>query len=164
MITTENLKDLGFINPANDVWTIGYIDIDEKKVNSIFYNLEDQTCSYKFLIKKCESTDDIMKFVESINFLFNLTIKTEEYNPYCELCGGCGEDGCCSHINCFRQLINSPKCEYGETYLNDAKYAREMSHMSAEIFSQLETHEITADQAINDYEVKSNLIFKEIYH
>ena len=32
-------------------------------------------------------------------------IDSDEYSPYCELCGGCGEDGCCSHLSCFRTLI-----------------------------------------------------------
>jgi len=49
--------------------------------------------------------------------------KKEEYNPYCELCDCCGEDGCCSHLGCFRTLVeNNKMCKYGKTYLNDAKY------------------------------------------
>ena len=26
--------------------------------------------------------------------------KTKPYNPYCEVCTGCGEEGCCSPLAC----------------------------------------------------------------
>ena len=41
----------------------------------------------------------------------------ENYNPYCEICSGCGEDGCCSPLNCTME----DGCKYGETYLKSLK-------------------------------------------
>ena len=46
--------------------------------------------------------------------------ESEEYNPYCKVCTGCGEDGCCSALICEM----SPEGEYCETYLKDL----ELSH------------------------------------
>lgn len=43
-------------------------------------------------------------------------------SPYCELCTGCGEEGCCSHISCYRALVNKVGCSYGETYLKEVIY------------------------------------------
>jgi hypothetical protein len=40
-----------------------------------------------------------------------------KYNPYCKLCSGCGEDGCCSALICKME----DGCEYKETYLNDLR-------------------------------------------
>jgi hypothetical protein len=42
---------------------------------------------------------------------------TENYNPYCEICNGCGEDGCCSPINCTME----DGCKYGGSYLISLK-------------------------------------------
>lgn len=41
----------------------------------------------------------------------------ENYSPYCELCTGCGEDGCCSALNCTLE----EGCKYPQTYLNNLK-------------------------------------------
>ena len=44
-----------------------------------------------------------------------------KYDPYCKLCNGCGETGCCSPIQCIIQLLKSkPKdCDYGITNVKD---------------------------------------------
>jgi hypothetical protein len=42
----------------------------------------------------------------------------EEYSPYCPICGGCGEDGCCSATVCKQH----PEGKYCETYLMDLKF------------------------------------------
>ena len=50
--------------------------------------------------------------------------KTEEsYNPYCPICDSCGEDGCCSALNC-KQSDNGKYCE---TYLKDLQFGYRMS-------------------------------------
>jgi hypothetical protein len=46
-------------------------------------------------------------------------IKEEEhYNPYCQICSGCGEEGCCSPLNCKQH----PDGKYCEWYLRDLKF------------------------------------------
>lgn len=42
----------------------------------------------------------------------------EETSVYCPVCESCGEDGCCSAINCDPR---KEKCMYGGSYLNDLK-------------------------------------------
>lgn len=164
MITTDILKELGFVNPLDNMWIIGNIDTNKEKINNISYIIEEQICEYKSIERKCETPEEIIKFVESINFLFDLTIEIDEYNPYCELCGGCGEDGCCSHINCFRALIKNPKCKFGETYIQDSSYTKKITEMSEQLISEVESHEITEDQIVSEYNRRSNDIFNEIYY
>ena len=42
----------------------------------------------------------------------------EDYNPYCPVCNGCGESGCCGPINCTPDNI---LCQYPKTYTADLK-------------------------------------------
>lgn len=46
-----------------------------------------------------------------------MKIMTEDYSPYCKVCGGCGEDGCCSALMCEQ----SKDGDYCETYLTELK-------------------------------------------
>ena len=49
--------------------------------------------------------------------------KTEDsYNPYCSVCDSCGEDGCCSALNC-KQSNNGKYCE---TYLKNLQFGYRM--------------------------------------
>ena len=85
--------------------------------------------------------------------------KETKYSPYCKLCNSCGEDGCCSHLNCFRALIKSPKCKYGETYLADANFVKKIYDIACDIFAKLEQKEISSDEAV----VEFNNGFDEAY-
>ena len=42
----------------------------------------------------------------------------ENYSPYCPVCSGCGEEGCCSPLMCKQ----SPEGKYCESYLKDLKF------------------------------------------
>ena len=44
--------------------------------------------------------------------------ENDNYSPYCPVCSGCGESGCCSPLNC--DPFNS-ECHYPETYTADLK-------------------------------------------
>ena len=87
----------------------------------------------------------------------------EENSPYCELCGGCGEDGCCSHLGCFRTLIQNPKCDYGITYLKDTQFSDELYKLGYNIKEKLKNKEITADDAVIEYEKEYDLIWDKVY-
>ena len=41
----------------------------------------------------------------------------DNYSPYCEICSGCGEDGCCPAVFCTME----EGCKYPKTYLRDLK-------------------------------------------
>jgi hypothetical protein len=42
----------------------------------------------------------------------------EDYSPYCSVCSGCGEEGCCSATICKQD----PNGSYCKTYLMDLKF------------------------------------------
>lgn len=82
------------------------------------------------------------------------------YNPYCELCDSCGEDGCCSHIGCFSTLVKNPKCKYGESYVKDAILHRELSNMCIGLIEKFKANDsYTREQFLNDYEMQSDKIY-----
>jgi len=86
-----------------------------------------------------------------------------EYNPYCELCSNCGEEGCCSHIACFSHLVENPKCKYGETYVKQAIYNKELAKLSFNLFDKLKTGELTSEEAIKQFETEDEKIWNEIF-
>lgn len=45
-----------------------------------------------------------------------------ENSPYCPVCSGCGEEGCCSPIHCQQ----SPDGRYCKSYLEDLKFGYQM--------------------------------------
>jgi hypothetical protein len=50
--------------------------------------------------------------------------KTKDYSPYCPICSGCGEDGCCPATVCEQ----SPEGDYCQTYLKELKFGYIMYH------------------------------------
>ncbi len=50
----------------------------------------------------------------------NLSVEEDDdsYSPYCPVCSGCGESGCCSPLNCEP---DNPECHYPKTYTADLK-------------------------------------------
>jgi len=43
-------------------------------------------------------------------------------SPYCKVCSGCGEEGCCSPLKCKQ----SPDGAYCQSYLKDLKFGYKM--------------------------------------
>jgi hypothetical protein len=79
----------------------------------------------------------------------------EEYSPYCELCEACGEDGCCSHINCFSALIKNPKCKYGEIYIKEAILNNQTVKMIFELIENLKNNNnYTKEMFVNDFDLE----------
>lgn len=48
--------------------------------------------------------------------------------PYCEICSGCGEEGCCSPLICEQH----PKGDYCKSYLRDLKFGYAMTKIFQE--------------------------------
>ena len=61
---------------------------------------------------------------------------SEEYDPYCKVCGGCGEDGCCPAIACKQ----SPDGAYCQTYLKELQFAYRMFEPMYEMLSKDPKH------------------------
>lgn len=61
-----------------------------------------------------------------------------KYDPYCPVCSGCGEEGCCSPMACKM----SEEGRYCKTYLKHLKFAYLMYQ---ELFEML--HESDPDRA-----------------
>lgn len=53
---------------------------------------------------------------------FRMEKNEESYNPYCPICDSCGEDGCCSALNCEQ----SDNGKYCGTYLKDLQFGYRM--------------------------------------
>jgi hypothetical protein len=82
------------------------------------------------------------------------------YNPYCELCTACGEDGCCSHISCFSTLVQNPKCKYGRTYVADAILNNGIVNMVYELTERLKKEETyTKDDFLFDFEIEMDKLY-----
>lgn len=56
--------------------------------------------------------------IEEIKMIDKIQIDEEFSSPYCKICGGCGEDGCCSAMICKQH----PDGDYCKTYLKDLKF------------------------------------------
>ena len=81
----------------------------------------------------------------------------EDYHPYCKVCTGCGEDGCCSAINCQ----HSKDGAYCETYLKDLKFAYLMHNDTYEFLKDDEESKKKIDEIFNRnwdliYKTKNN--------
>ena len=92
MITTQNLTDLGFKeifdifankNEPSQVWVLGEEDTEicgnPCRLPIVYYSIETQTCKVvrsEFCVvqRECKSEEEIIKFVESINFLFHISV------------------------------------------------------------------------------------------
>jgi len=82
---------------------------------------------------------------------------------YCEICGSCGEQGCCSFISCFSRLVKEKKCEYGQDYLNHAIFTHALAELGQEIITKLENGLLDANLAIKEYNTRWVEIYDESY-
>lgn len=85
-MTTQKLIDLGFreipgIFSEKCVWVWGEEDTEicgnPIKLPIVYYEIETQTCKvvrgeFCVIVRECKNEEEIMKFVESICFLFNM--------------------------------------------------------------------------------------------
>lgn len=88
MITTQNLRILGFkevpdIFTKKQVWVLGEKDTEicgnSCRIPILYYNIDTQICTFhngEFCVvqRECKSEEEIIKFVESINFLFLMSV------------------------------------------------------------------------------------------
>lgn len=84
-------------------------------------------------------------------------------SPYCEKCNACGEDGCCSYLNCFSALVEDNKCDYGRIYLKAAKLDKGVVDLSFDIFEKLKNKEISSEQAVEEFDKGWHVIYDKIY-
>ena len=70
--------------------------------------------------------DNLMKLVskEKCNTMTRnkKRIEVRKFDVYCKICGGCGEDGCCSAASCEQHKDGM----YCESYLNDLRFSHLM--------------------------------------
>jgi hypothetical protein len=70
----------------------------------------------------------------------------EDYSPYCPVCSGCGEDGCCPATMCKQ----SPEGDYCETYLKELKFGYIMYHKILELIDKDEKYEEKVSEIFDD--------------
>lgn len=87
----------------------------------------------------------------------------EGESPYCRTCDSCGEDGCCSYVNCFRELIKNDKCDYGESYLKDATFSYYVANLGNDVINKLENGLYDAALAVQEYHRQWKAIYDKIY-
>ena len=87
-------------------------------------DMEGETC-YGFMIpvekEICFFTkEEIIAEFSDDNQVRPLIIEPDDiFSPYCEKCGSCGEDGCCTPAKC-----EAVKCKYGERCVEDYERMR----------------------------------------
>ena len=56
----------------------------------------------------------------------------EDWSPYCPICDGCGEDGCCPATHCRQH----PDGHYCNVYLAELKFGYRMYHQIMELIDE----------------------------
>lgn len=94
-----------------------------------------------------------------------MTQEDERRSPYCEKCGACGEDGCCSHIGCINALVSSnPDCKYGQSYLNDAIENKMLVKLTYRLIDRSKNRSnYTIEDFRNDFDKFSDRIYAKRY-
>ena len=78
----------------------------------------------------------------------------DKYSPYCPVCSACGEEGCCSPINCTQ----APDGHYCQSYLLDLHLAYRMDKYFMEnIYDEL------SDELRAKYDTEWNRVYDEVY-
>ena len=98
--------------------------------------------------KQCAERIIIFKNFLKENYHPPVKIIESGDNPYCPVCTGCGEEGCCSPLNCKQD----PNGSYCQTYLRDLKFGYNMHK---------EISKLIGDDP--KYKDDINLIFDKIY-
>jgi hypothetical protein len=91
---------------------------------------------------------DIKDKVDEVLSKFN----SEDESPYCPICTGCGEEGCCSPLNCTQ----NPNGSYCQTYLNDLKFGYKMYNEVSELIKDDPKYK-------DDVDVIFDRVYNEIY-
>jgi hypothetical protein len=92
--------------------------------------------------------------------------KINRWNPYCELCTSCGEEGCCSPISCmFKCMVDKrpKKCHYGSGYSEDLWFAYLLSDMYQKYTYKLKEKEITTEEYLEITEKEWHEIYDIAY-
>lgn len=64
----------------------------------------------------------------------------DEGSPYCEECGACGHDGCCSALRCaYKNMVLESKGEYCEEYFKELEFSYKLSN---ELYEKYEDKEL----------------------
>jgi hypothetical protein len=86
-------------------------------------------------------------------------MKTTEdiHNPYCPICDGCGEEGCCSPLRCEQSSEGS----YCQTYLKDLKFGYKMNNILMEkIYQDKEKYKELIEFYDQMYDINYDKIYK----
>ena len=73
-------------------------------------------------------------------------------SPYCPICSGCGEEVCCSPLNCSQD----PNGSYCQTYLRDLKFGYKMYDEISKLLNEDPKYK-------DDVDIIFNKVYNEIY-
>jgi hypothetical protein len=83
--------------------------------------------------------------------------ENDEYDPYCKICSGCGESGCCSPLSCEQH----PEGHYCRGYLRDLQFGY---RMFKDLFNLIDTNgDEDMKKSLDEiYDKNYDLTFKNI--
>ena len=99
-------------------YILTHIPIHESEIDRFRSNVhghihENEINHPKYINVSCEAADYTPRTLEELR-------NEENYNPYCKVCGACGEDGCCPAEQC--KFVKEGK--YCHWYIEDLKFDR----------------------------------------
>lgn len=105
----------------------------------------------------------LKKFFIVSNFLAKL-FEEEVYNPYCTSCSGCGEEMCCSSLNCAISSIElNPNCKYSSTYAKDLRFAVLVGELAQKYLQDILEEKILMNNVKKSYDEDWDKLYDKIY-
>lgn len=126
-------------------------DFDKELYGLEFVTITDVNKKYKLYHWEADWKDGIIysgySFKDAKKYL------EEDYSPYCPVCSGCGEEGCCSATLCEQ----SPDGLYCKWYLRDLKFGYRMYN---DIMDLISNDEETQKKFNEIWEKNYNIFYK----
>lgn len=103
------------------------------------------------------------KFFIVSNFISKLFIE-EQYDIYCSSCEGCGEEMCCSSLNCAISSIElNSNCKYSSTYAKDLRFAVLVGELAQKYLQDVIDEKILLSNVKKSYDDEWDKLHDKIY-
>jgi hypothetical protein len=151
----------GKLHKSNDGWVVKFDYMDDQYSSYLeFYtvelpitpksycdNLKDSNegleVEFNFIKNNQDNVGKLSGFAKIKEPFIPQTLNDEEIeSPYCPVCDGCGEEGCCSPVHCQQ----SPNGHYCKTYLKDLKFGYLMYDQIMELIGDDEKYKEQIDK------------------
>ena len=97
------------------------------------------------------------------NFLAKL-FEEEVYTPYCSSCEGCGEEMCCSSLNCAITSIElNSNCKYSDIYAKDLRFSVLVGELAQKYLQDILEEKILLNDVKKSYDEEWDKLYERIY-